>query len=116
MKKKPLTIVLGILLTGGGVFLLILGTGIAGAILIPMGFALLLIGFKPGRTSTIVFGHMSIIAGCILVTWGIYLLPYSQPRLADIFLRPLFWGLFAIFGGICANYHGFCSCVRRNRQ
>ncbi len=48
----------------------------------------------------------------MLVTWGLYLLPYCEPTLFYIFLRPLFWGLFSIFGGICAIFHGFCRCVQ----
>lgn len=31
-----------------------------------------------------------------------------------IFGMPLFWEFFAIFGGICALYHGFCKCVRQD--
>jgi len=63
-----------------------------------------------GRINTI----LGILLGCFLITWGIYLLPYSQPTLAHIFFRPLFWGLFSVMGGICANYHGFCRCVRQS--
>ncbi|MBC7349294.1 MAG: hypothetical protein H5U05_04905 [Candidatus Aminicenantes bacterium] len=65
------------------------------------------------RTATLVFGHTIIVVGCFLVTWGIYLLPYTKPTFAQVLGRPLFWGLISIFGGICANYHGFCACVRR---
>ncbi|MBN2566168.1 MAG: hypothetical protein JXB46_10705 [Candidatus Eisenbacteria bacterium] len=69
-------------------------------------------GYRPGRVGLLVFGHTCIVVGSILVTWGIYLLPYSKPVWQHIFFRPLFWGLISIFGGICANYHGFCNCIR----
>lgn len=81
-----------------------------------IGASLLYLGFKPGRASTLVFGHTCVILGCYLVTMGIYLLPNSQPQatFAYIMTMPLFWGLFSIFGGICAIYHAFCGCVLKN--
>ena len=83
------------------------------ALLIPLviGLSLSYLGWKGGRTATIVFGHSAIVAGCYLITYGLYLLPYAKPDLAHIFGFPLFWGLFSLFGGICAIYHGFCNCV-----
>lgn len=59
-----------------------------------------------------IFGHFCIIAGCYLVTWGIYLLPVSEPNFMGILKKPLFWGLFSIFGGICANAHSYCKCIQ----
>ncbi|MBN2416067.1 hypothetical protein JXO52_09505 [bacterium] len=59
---------------------------------------------------------MLVVSGCLLVTWGIYLLPVSRPVLAHIIFRPLFWGLVTIFGGICAIYHGFCRCVMKTEK
>jgi uncharacterized membrane protein len=76
-----------------------------------IGASLLYFAYKPGRAGLIVFGHACVIVGCFLITLGIYLLPSSQPTLAHIFGRPLFWGLFCTFGGICAIYHGFCRCA-----
>ncbi|MEW6047408.1 MAG: hypothetical protein AB1609_13160 [Bacillota bacterium] len=64
----------------------------------------------PARAFAI-FGHLSIVLGRYLFTWGIYLLPVSSPTPADILTKPLFWGLFSIFGGICANVHSRCRCV-----
>ena len=75
-----------------------------------IGLSLIYLGFRPGRGAVIIFGHLLVVTGCFLVTWGIYLLPYSEPTLAHIFGRPLFWGLVSIFGGICAICHGFCRC------
>ena len=54
-----------------------------------------------GKT-VIVIGHICVIAGCYLVTWGINLLPVSNPTPLGIISKPLFWGLISIFGGICA--------------
>ncbi|NLC11362.1 MAG: hypothetical protein GX767_03805 [Firmicutes bacterium] len=70
-------------------------------------------GWQGGNKALIIFGHACIVIGCLLVTWGIYLLPYSEPTLAHILGRPLFWGFFSILGGVCANYHGFCRCLRQ---
>jgi hypothetical protein len=112
MKKTMISKLLGIILILCGIFFFFNHIGIAGIIQVGIGASLLIIGFKPGRTGMIIFGHMCILIGCILLTWGIYLLPYSEPKLLHIFTRPLFWGLFSIFGGICAIYHGFCRCVR----
>jgi hypothetical protein len=78
-----------------------------------IGISLVYLGYRPGRIAVLVFGHIFVIVGCFLVTWGIYLLPSSQPKLSHIFGRPLFWGLFSIFGGVCAIYHGFCRCVSK---
>ncbi|MHC4536696.1 MAG: hypothetical protein ACYS6K_22335 [Planctomycetota bacterium] len=93
LPKRPITAVLGLLLVLTS-----------------------LVGYKPGRVSLIVFGHACVITGCFLVTWGIYLLPYCKPKLAHVFGRPLFWGLFSILGGICALYHGFCRCFSAGRS
>ena len=113
MKRKYITIGLGIILVLSGILFLTQKFWIGGAILFIIGSSLVYLGYTPGRTSIVVFGHMCVFVGCALTTWGIYLLPYSQPTLEHIIFRPLFWGLFSIFGGICAIYHGFCSCVRR---
>ncbi|MCD4650759.1 MAG: hypothetical protein K8S56_03110 [Candidatus Cloacimonetes bacterium] len=59
----------------------------------------------------ILFGHLLIVLGCFLTTWGLHLLNIKMPNVLYIFLRPLFWGLISIFGGICSIYHGFCRCV-----
>jgi hypothetical protein len=106
-----------------GFFLFIIGAlsfillkSIAGLIPMMVGFGLTYLNWRGGRTGLVVFGHVCIALGCFLVTWGIYLLPYSQPTALHIIARPLFWGLISIFGGICANYHGFCNCVRKQNK
>jgi hypothetical protein len=78
-----------------------------------IGASLIYLGYKPGRAALIIFGHVCIIVGCFLVTLGIYLVPHSEPTIRHVFTQPLFWGLFSIFGGLCALYHGFCRCVNR---
>jgi amino acid transporter len=112
MRRNPVTAVLGIALLASGLYVVVRGGLGSGIIPMAIGAALTYLAFKPGRTATIVFGHALIVVGCILVTLGIYLLPHSEPTWQNVFMRPLFWGLISIFGGICANYHGFCACVR----
>jgi hypothetical protein len=79
----------------------------------PWLYAIAVAGLAWGtRAGRLVFGHLCVVAGCYLVTWGIYLLPQSSAEFSHILWgRPLFWGLFSIFGGICAIYHAFCRCI-----
>lgn len=49
----------------------------------------------------LIIGHILVIGGCYLTAWGFTLLPQSKPTAADIFKKPLFWGLLAIMGGFC---------------
>lgn len=106
-----ITAVLGIVLILIGLILFYVNRYFACLIPCVIGASLVYLAYKPGRVGLIVFGHVCVIVGCFLVTLGIYLVPHSEPTLAHIFGRPLFWGLFSIFGGICALYHGFCRCV-----
>lgn len=112
--KIRITTILGFLLVLIGVWSLFQGAGPMGVIPFLIGTALGFLGWKGGRTGNIIFGHLCIVLGCYLITWGLYLLPHSEPTLVHIFFRPLFWGLFSVMGGICANYHGFCRCVRQS--
>lgn len=111
--KSQITFILGLLLLLLGLWSLLLYKAAGSIVPILIGGALSYLGWTPNRTGTLIFGHATIVTGCFLVTWGIYLLPSSQPSLGHILGRPLFWGFISIFGGICANYHGFCTCVRR---
>jgi hypothetical protein len=113
LAKRIITASLGCLVIALGVTLRVNGFE---AFFVPLtiGCCLVYLGWRPSRVATIVFGHVTIVVGCFMVTWGIYLLPYSKPTVAHIFGRPLFWGMFAIFGGICAIYHGFCRCVMKS--
>lgn len=114
MKPHSLiTLILGIILVVIGITTLVSTGSVGGAIPMLIGGALCYLGWHGGRIALIVFGHVCIVVGCFLITWGIYLLPYSQPTLSHILGRPLFWGLFSLMGGICANYHGFCQCIRK---
>lgn len=113
MKPRSwITLILGIVLAVFGIVALVIYGSAPGAIPLLIGGSLCYLGWRGGRTAVLVFGHTCIGIGCAMITWGIYLLPYSKPTLAHIFARPLFWGLFSLFGGICANYHGFCQCIR----
>lgn len=80
-----------------------------------IGASLIFLGIKGGRTGIIVFGHVCIAVGAFMIAWGIYLIPVSQPTVAGILAKPLFWGIFSLMGGVCANYHGMCACIRNRR-
>jgi len=108
-----ITFILGIGLAALGIYMMATYSGVIGAIPLGVGASLIYLGWSGGRTALLVFGHTCVVMGCALIAWGIYLLPYSQPTLSHVFARPLFWGLFSLFGGICSIYHGFCNCIRR---
>ena len=112
MPKNPVGAVLGVVLLAFGIFILARHGGLGGVVPTLIGASLLYLGYRPGRVATLVFGHTCVVVGSLLVTWGIYLLPYSEPIWQHIIFRPLFWGLISTFGGICAIYHGFCKCIR----
>jgi len=111
--KKPLSFIIGVLLIFLALFLILAAKSYKGIIPLSIGCSLVYIGLNPGRNATLIFGHILVTVGCVLLTWGLYLLPHCEPTLFHIFLRPLFWGLFSIFGGICAIFHGFCHCVQK---
>jgi membrane-bound ClpP family serine protease len=113
--KRSITTLLGLVLLLIGLYLLSQNRQSVRLVPCVIGASLIYLGYRPGRTAVIVFGHICVIVGCFLTTLGIYLAPYSQPTLAHIFGRPLFWGLFSIFGGLCALYHGFCRCVSASK-
>lgn len=112
--RSLITFILGAFLGIIGITVLINTGHIGGMIPASVGFALCYLGWRGGRSAILVFGHTCILLGCFLITWGIYLLPYCRPTFTHIFTRPLFWGLFSLMGGICANYHGFCQCIRKH--
>ena len=110
--RGRITSILGIILAVLGLVTIIIGGNPTGLIPLLIGGSLVYLGWRGGRIALLVFGHTTIVIGCAMITWGIYLLPYSKPSLLHIVGRPLFWGLISLFGGICANYHGFCQCIR----
>ncbi|HPR17373.1 MAG TPA: hypothetical protein PLD62_03925 [Candidatus Cloacimonadota bacterium] len=118
---KIITCVLGIGLLVWSVFHFIAGLLMWAVVKLIIGGGLIVITFLKNRYGQIIFGHAAIVAGCMLVTAGIYYVPMisesivspsGEITLVMIFGMPLFWGFFSIFGGICAIYHGFCRCVR----
>lgn len=113
MKPSRITGALGIVLMTLGIWGFITSQSIAAAVPFVIGGSLLFLAVKGGRIATLVFGHTCIVVGAYLITWGILLLPYSEPKMAHIFGRPLFWGIFSLMGGICAIFHGFCRCVTK---
>ena len=114
--RSLITALLGLLLSIMGLFISIRGEPMFGIIPLAIGGALILLGWSRSRVANLIFGHLVLVVGCYLLCWGILLLPYSEPKLGHIFGRPLFWGLFSIFGGICAIFHGFCNCVLKRTE
>lgn len=113
--RNVVTLILGIVLTLFGIIAIPgIGHPVA-AIALFFGATPLWFGWWRGQPHSIVFGHAFIMVGCFLITWGIYLLPDSNPILAHIFGRPLFCGIFSLMGGVWFNYHGFCRCVRNQK-
>jgi len=110
--QSIVTLILGIALFVLGVLSLISNLSIGSIIPLLIGISLIYLGWAGTRTALIVFGHACIVVGCFLITWGLYLIPYCKPTLLHVFGRPLFWGFFCLFGGICAIYHAFCNCVK----
>jgi hypothetical protein len=109
--KSPVSFTLGILLAVFGAWGIVASNNPAKFIPLVIGLSLVYLGWRGGRRATVLMGHIIVTCGCFLITYGIYLLPYAKPDLAHILGLPLFWGLFCLFGGICAIYHGFCNCV-----
>ncbi|HVP06406.1 MAG TPA: hypothetical protein VMS71_01090 [Candidatus Acidoferrum sp.] len=91
-------------------------SAVGGIVPIVIGASLVYLALSRNRVATLVFGHACVVIGAYLITWGVLLLPYSQPRLAHILGRPLFWGIFSLMGGICAIFHGFCRCVMHQSE
>jgi len=112
--KRVINLILGIALIAIGLYFIV-QKKYEGFFPSGIGVSLVYLGYKPGRVALLIFGHVCVVIGCYLVTWGIYLLPHSEPKTTLLYIlgRPLFWGLFSIFGGICAIYHGFCRCISK---
>lgn len=115
-----INLILGIALTGYAILHFIEGIVFWAFIKLLIGSGLVTITFVKNRYGQVIFGHITIVAGCMLLTSGILMVPLlaeaiqangNRIPLSYIFGTPLFWGLFAIFGGICATYHGFCRCI-----
>jgi len=113
MKPSRITAALGIVLIALGILGMIQSQKMAALVPLFIGASLMYLAFSRGRVATLVFGHTCIVVGAYLITWGILLLPYSEPKMAHVFGRPLFWGIFSLMGGVCAIFHGFCKCVTR---
>jgi len=110
--KAPVSFGLGIFLTVFGAIGIFVTNIPVKIIPLFIGLTLIYSGWRSTRTATAIFGHIVVVCGCFLITYGLYLLPYAKPTLAHIFGFPLFWGFVCLLGGICAIYHAFCNCVR----
>ena len=115
-------LILGLGLLAFGIYHLIIGMYLWAIIKILIGSGLIVSKFVKNRYGTIIFGHITVVAGMMLLTAGIYYVPMiakqiektGELKIVYIFAMPLFWGFFATLGGICAIYHGFCKCVRKD--
>ena len=115
-------LILGLGLLAFGIYHLIIGMYLWAIIKILIGAGLIVSKFVNNRYGTIIFGHMTVVAGMMLLTAGIYYVPLiakqiektGELKIIYIFAMPLFWGFFATLGGVCAIYHGFCKCVRKD--
>lgn len=63
----------------------------------------------------LILGHILIVIGSFLLTWGIYLLPKGEPTFWGILTSPIFGGLILIFGGICALRNAHCKCLHEKK-
>ena len=114
--------ILGLGLLAFGIYHLIIGMYLWAIIKILIGSGLIVSKFVKNRYGTIIFGHITVVAGLMLLTAGIYYVPMiakqiektGELKIIYIFAMPLFWGFFATLGGVCAIYHGFCKCVRKD--
>lgn len=117
MKPSTITAGLGIVLVALGVWGIFSSRSMGSIVPLIIGASLIFLALKRGsRVPTLVFGHCCIVVGAYLITWGILLLPYSEPKMMHIIGRPLFWGIFSMMGGICAIFHGFCRCVTKQSE
>ena len=115
-------LILGIGLLAFGIYHLIIGLYLWAIIKLLIGSGLIVSKFVKNRYGTIIFGHITVVAGIMLLTAGIYYVPIiakqiektGELKIIYIFAMPLFWGFFATLGGICAIYHGFCKCMRKD--
>lgn len=77
------------------------------------------IGWTRYRNLTVLLGHVAVAAGCLVTAYAVYQIPSmkTSPTFLQVLNLPLFWGLFAVWGGNCMITHGYCSCaMSMNRQ
>jgi hypothetical protein len=73
--RSWVTVILGIVLAVVGIVTLVVGGSAGGTIPLLIGGSLCYLGWRGSRTALLVFGHTTIVIGCAMITWGIYLLP-----------------------------------------
>ncbi|AEJ60490.1 hypothetical protein Spith_0203 [Spirochaeta thermophila DSM 6578] len=118
---SPLTFLIGLLLLGYAVYHFVVGLTLWAVVKLLIGGGLIAVSFTSARWALVLLGHLIMTCGALLVAAGVYYAPIVQRTveetgrlsLLQILAQPLFWGIFAILGGVCATMHGFCRCVRR---
>ncbi|MEO0086914.1 MAG: hypothetical protein ABIK77_04745 [candidate division WOR-3 bacterium] len=68
------------------------------------------------KIGALILGHLLVVIGSFLLTWGIFLLPKSEPTFLGILTSPLFGGLILIFGGICAFRNVRCKSLHKQKS
>jgi len=108
------TILSGIQLAATGNLVRLVGLGI-GLFCIVWGWK---IGWIEYKGLTTLLGHLVVTAGCLVSAWAVYQLPSmtQAPTLLETLDLPLFWGVFAIFGGYCMITHGYCTCAQKEHR
>ena len=104
--KDIIGMILGIALIILGIFSIVRNGLTGGLIPIIIGIGLIIVAWTNNRVGLVIFGHICIVVGAYLITLGIYLLPQCKPTFLCIIGMPLFWGIFCLFGGICAIFLG----------
>ena len=76
------------------------------------------IGWTRNKNFTTSFGHIALIAGCLVTAYALYQIPFLKkpPTFLEVLDMPLFWGIFTVFGGYCMITHGYCSCAIRMHE
>ncbi|MBN2745705.1 MAG: hypothetical protein JXR34_03190 [Bacteroidales bacterium] len=115
--KAPITFYIGIVVTMLNGYYLMISIESSRIIGLIIGLFFVVWGWKIGwtkhRNLTLIVGHFAMTIGSLVVAWSIYQIPFlsKAPTLLETLDMPLFWGIFAIWGGFCMITHGYCNCA-----
>ncbi len=120
--KAKITFFIGLFVTLLGIIQLFISYSHIRFITISVGLFFIIFGWKIGWTKykyfTILLGHIAVVIGTILTSYGLYQIHFIQrmPSIIELLDLPLFWGIFTIFGGNCMIKHSYCSCCIRMHE